>query len=255
MIANYHTHTNFCDHSKGEVEDFVKAAIENGVEELGFSEHSPYLFPDGYESHYRAKKSTFGDYVARVLELKEKYADKIKIHLGVEMEYYPDYFDETLEFLSQYNIEYIILGQHFLDSERGLSPQVPSEDEEHIKRYTEEVCEGIKTGVFTYLCHPDVINYRGDEKIYKKYARIICKTAKECNVPIEFNLLGYLTKKCYPNEKFFSVVAEVGNDVILGIDAHEPERFYQKENELSAIEFLNSLGITPKEKINLIKPF
>ncbi|MBR5451705.1 MAG: histidinol-phosphatase [Clostridia bacterium] len=255
MIANFHTHTNYCDHAKGSPEDCVLAALEAGLSELGFSEHIPYIFPDGHESGFRMKRADLKAYVEDVKALKVKYADKIKIHLGLEVEYYPALFDRTMESVKGLGIEYILLGQHFLNDKETVHGCSPKAEEEHIKTYTELVCEGMRRGVFTYLCHPDMINYVGDDEIYKKYAKIICETAKECDVPIEFNLLGYLTGRCYPNEKFFSVVAEVGNDVVLGIDAHEPERFYQKETELSAIKFLNSLGITPKEKITIKKPF
>ena len=63
MKANYHTHSNFCDHASGDVEEYIKAAIEVGMTELGISEHGSYIFPDGYESRYRIKKARVSEYV------------------------------------------------------------------------------------------------------------------------------------------------------------------------------------------------
>ena len=50
MIANYHTHTWRCRHADGTEREYVERAIEGGLKILGFSDHSPYPFPDGYDS-------------------------------------------------------------------------------------------------------------------------------------------------------------------------------------------------------------
>lgn len=255
MFTNYHTHTNYCDHAIGTPEDCVLAALEAGLSELGFSEHIPYIFPDGHESHFRMKRADLKAYVDDVKALKEKYADKIKIHLGLEVEYYPALFDKTLESVKGLGIEYILLGQHFLDDAETVHGCSPKAEEEHIKTYTELVCEGMRRGVFTYLCHPDMINFTGDREIYDRYARMICETAKECGVPLEFNLLGYSTGRNYPQKRFFEMVAEVGNEVIIGIDAHNPERFFEADFEASATELLRSLGITPIKTVKFRDPF
>ena len=201
------------------------------------------------------KRADLKAYVEDVKALKVKYADKIKIHLGLEVEYYPALFDRTMESVKELGIEYILLGQHFLNDKETVHGCSPKAEEEHIKTYTELVCEGMRRGVFTYLCHPDMINFTGDSEIYDKYARIICETAKECDTPLEFNLLGYSTGRNYPQKRIFEIAAEVKNEVILGIDAHSPERFFEADFEDSATKILRSLGITPKEKIKFKNPF
>ncbi len=44
---NYHTHTYLCGHAYGEIEEYIKNAIEGGITELGFSDHMPN--PSGKE--------------------------------------------------------------------------------------------------------------------------------------------------------------------------------------------------------------
>ena len=39
---NYHSHTKRCEHAIGEDEEYVKAAIANGFQVMGFSDHAPY---------------------------------------------------------------------------------------------------------------------------------------------------------------------------------------------------------------------
>ena len=46
MIVNYHTHTTRCNHASGTEKEYVEAAIETGLKVLGFSDHTPYPFPD-----------------------------------------------------------------------------------------------------------------------------------------------------------------------------------------------------------------
>ena len=54
MIANYHTHTWRCRHADGTEREYVERAIEGGLKILGFSDHSPYPFPDGYADAARS---------------------------------------------------------------------------------------------------------------------------------------------------------------------------------------------------------
>ena len=53
MFANYHTHTARCHHATGEDKAYVEAAIQNGFQVLGFSDHCPWIFSDGYVSPIR----------------------------------------------------------------------------------------------------------------------------------------------------------------------------------------------------------
>lgn len=69
MIANYHTHTWRCHHASGSEREYVERAIEGGFRILGFADHSPYLFPDGYVSGHRMLPSQFEDYVTVLSDL------------------------------------------------------------------------------------------------------------------------------------------------------------------------------------------
>ena len=55
MIANYHTHTPRCNHAVGSEEEYVQQALKAGIKILGFSDHTPYLFPGDYYSTFRIR--------------------------------------------------------------------------------------------------------------------------------------------------------------------------------------------------------
>ena len=42
-------------------------------------------------------------------------------------------------------------------------------------------------------------------------------------IPLEINFLGMMDHRHYPNPAFFEIAAQVGNAVVLGCDAHQPQ--------------------------------
>ena len=112
-------------------------------------------------------------------------------------------------------------------------------------KYISQVTLGAKTGCFTYIAHPDLINFTGDKEVYLKKMRNFITTLKELDIPLEFNFLGYTSHRNYPNPEVWKIIAEVGNRVVIGLDAHKPNVYSDKENLQKATEFLADLNITP----------
>lgn len=79
-----------------------------------------------------------------------------------------------------------------------------------------------------------------------------CEEIKKLGYPLEFNLLGFAQKRNYPDRRFWRIVSQVGNDVIIGFDAHSPEVFQNKRIYNSAVKYLDKLGITPLEKLDIM---
>lgn len=79
---NYHTHTRYCD-GKDSPEELVLRAIELGCTELGFSGHSYVPFDDCCMTLEGTRA-----YQREIRELQARYADRIRILLGVEQDYY-----------------------------------------------------------------------------------------------------------------------------------------------------------------------
>jgi len=230
MIANYHTHTHRCGHASADDERaYVEAAIEAGFLELGFADHAPMPIPDGIDPAectgimgMRMSVGQTEDYVSKVLALRDEYKNDIKIHLGFEVEYFPEAFDGFLSFINSFPTDYIIMGQHTNSVRAGLWFSAPKNDPARIELYSSLVCEGIKTGRFTYVAHPDMCNYQGSLEIYERETRRIVETAKEYGVPLEINLLGIDTHRNYPNRAFWTIAGDMGCDVVIGSDAHSP---------------------------------
>ena len=257
MICNYHTHTYRCGHASGVERDYIEKALAERLTTIGFSDHVPMPFPDGFQSGFRCKLEKLEDYVNTLLALKDEYKDKINVLIGFEAEYYPELFSAMMKMLSPYPIDYLIMGQHFVGNERGeVYNGGAFTNEDKLIRYVDQVIEGAKTGAYTYIAHPDLIGYAGEnEELYNNEMRRFCIELKELDIPLEFNLLGFEEKRNSPCDRFWKIAAEIGNDVILGCDAHQVSRVADINIIREATDKLAQFGITPIESVTLRDPF
>ncbi len=249
MKHNFHTHTTRCKHAVGTDEEYVKAALENGFDVLGFSDHAPWAFATDYVSHCRMLPTQWADYKQSVLALKKQYQGQIAIHLGLECEYYPKYIDQ-LKRLRDDGCEYMILGNHFLYTEEEF-PYTGSScrEDSSVLEYAEQAVEGIRTGLYNYIAHPDLYMMYRDEftPVCMEAADMICQAAREAHMPIEYNLLGLhgeLTghSRGYPNQDFWQYVRKWNNDIIIGVDAHDPAQLRDAYVWDTAVSRLEELG-------------
>ena len=245
MQANYHTHTVRCNHAEGTERDYIEQAIARKVKVLGFSDHSPQMFDNGYVSGFRMRPDQLEDYVLTLRGLRQEYAGQIEIHIGLEAEYYPRYFDRLMDLIRPFHLDYLILGQHFTGNESDGEPACPrpAEDESRLERYVKQTMEALETGRYSCFAHPDILNFTGEAKVYRKWYEKLCIRAKELHIPLEMNMLGFSTGRHYPNKAFFQIAAEVGNEVILGCDAHAPGRVADPKEIEASLRFLESCGI------------
>ena len=218
MRYNLHTHTFRCRHAQGSDREYVEAAIKAGMKVLGFADHCPQF----------------------------------------EAEYYPEIFGELLQLVRQLGCDYLIMGQHFIENEYdrpSFYGSAPSRDD--IDRYITQTLEGLRTGAFSYIAHPDIISYsEGDRNFYRMRMEYFCSALKEMDIPVEYNLLGMRNRKWYPNPVFWEAAAAVGCPTVLGYDAHSPEMLRDEELYSQGVRELKSCGITPVNfsQITIRKP-
>ena len=254
MFANYHTHTPRCKHAKGTEREYIEAAIKAGYHVLGFADHGTYLI-DNFAYSFRMRPEEVNDYIETIKALREEYKNDIKIHIGFELEYYPTYFERTVEFLKQFDYEYLILGQHHVDDGLERSHVMkPGNGDDVLEKYVDLVIAGIKTGRFSYVAHPDVLNYSGDDSFYKAQMTRLCRAAKESGIPLELNCLGVREGRCYPTEKFWKIAGEVGNSVIIGVDAHEPEALLNRDVVRRCEEISRKFDLFPLRELKFKNP-
>ena len=114
---NYHTHTTRCFHAIGKDEEYVKAAIQANIKELGFSDHTPWHYDSSFKASMRMPECQLDDYIESIRYLKEKYKDQISILIGLECEYFERYMPWLEKMLEDKKIDYIILGNHYYQTD------------------------------------------------------------------------------------------------------------------------------------------
>ncbi len=254
MKYNYHTHTKRCGHASGEDDEYVLSAIKQGYKILGFSDHA--MFPNLYnEKGMRANFEELEDYINSVNCLKEKYKNIIDIYLGMECEYFNCYKNYLLNLLEENKMDYLIFGNHFLKCENHHifnDPRIYDSDE-YIEKYALHAVEALNSGLFKIFAHPDLVmgNCKKFDEKWQKYSRMMCEAAKKNNVYLEINeagirkgkyIIGNENRYSYPYEPFWQIAKEVGNKVIIGVDAHSPYDFESQSHNI-AIEFANTIGL------------
>ena len=248
MLHNYHTHTVRCGHATGTEREYIETAIKKGFQTLGFSDHGPYVEPLANRKGHRIPAELAEDYVTSVRALQKEYEKDIRILCGFELEYYPELHAAEMEYLKKFSPDYLILGQHFLSEPLSI-PSYAGENETRLSEYVTRVISGMATGDFLYLAHPDLAGFECPMEAWDREYRRLCEGAKKLGVPLEINLLGLRTGRRYPDERFFKIAAEVGNGIVLGVDAHSPESFLDEEQYKKANGMVEKLGLNLLGKI------
>ena len=258
MKSNLHTHTVRCRHAVDADEEYVKAAVAAGYDRLGFSDHSPFIFPDGSQSGFRMLTESVEDYVSSLSELRKKYKDRIEIYIGLEMEYYPKFYDQMISNARKWGIEYLLLGEHFLGSE--YPEKRPStamhDDPKDLKEYVDCCIAAMDTGCFTYIAHPDIFGYNFESEEYEEEMGRMIKHAVQTDTPLEINLLGMMTNRHYPNPNFWRIAGKIeGVKAVIGSDAHASCEVYIPEGVKRAKKLAadNNVEIIDKPAIRFLK--
>lgn len=228
MFANYHTHTALCGHAIGTDREYVEAAIRGGIKVLGFADHCPWIYPDGRRSPTRMLPGELDGYCRSVLDLRKEYRNDITIYLGLESEYIPELMEAQDKLLQDYPLDYMILGEHYT-SLNGTYTGRPTDSEEELACYADLIIEGMESGRYRYVAHPDLINFTGNAAAYTHHMTRLCRYFRERSLPVEINMLGALERRHYPSDRFMRIAGAQGLTAIIGVDAHQPERLENRE--------------------------
>lgn len=234
-MRNYHTHTQRCKHATGVVRDYVECAVEQGIEVLGFSEHTP--FPDNRWLNVRLHMEELKEYCKEIEEAQAEFS-QIKLVKGLECEYiekFKSFYKEDL--IGKAGIEYLILAGHVLGP-NGESPWnlegLVVDPKKDLRNYAEYLVKGMETGMFAFVAHPDVFGsfyIEWDEETLA-CSRYILEAAAALKMPLEIN--GYGLRKpmietsegkrlMYPWNKFWEVASQYDISVLANSDAHRPQ--------------------------------
>ena len=264
FIGNYHTHTWRCQHAGGTPMEFAAVAEKNNMQELGISDHMPYE-DDRYCNRMRMWE--FPDYLQDIRNAKKDYPN-LKIYSSLECEFLPHNRAHLEKLRAQ--LDYMILGQHFfLDTCGNIQNTYKLGSTQLFVPYAESVRDGLATGLFSCLAHPDLIgihDYPTDDNFILA-VNIILDAAEKYNIPIEINANGIRQGKnrifhyrnnnedhrdyMYPDSRFFRMVAERQLPCIINADAHSPNEMCGEHIDI-AFAFADEMELTVLDRLSIL---
>lgn len=252
MKFDFHTHHERCGHAEGTIRDYIEAALAEGLQMIGISDHSPYFGSTEDHPHpdIAMAASEFPNYVREVMELKKEYAGKIDVLLGVESDFFPEHIEAYRKVYAQYPFDYIIGSVHRSDKIsifnknrwRNLTTRQQQEQKE---RYYDLITASARSGMFDILGHIDAMkaNYPAFSDIQTEAVDRTLQVISESDIAIEINTSGKtkLVGGWYPSDEILERALYYGVKVTFGSDAHIPSRvgdeFEQVRQRLKEIGF------------------
>lgn len=267
MKFDLHTHHQRCGHAEGQIEEYIVAAIRVGLDVIGIADHAPYFAHelDHPRPQIAMARSSFRSYVDEVLHLKQKYAGRIEVLLGIEA----DYFEDPLaihayeQAFQDVPFDYIIGSVHQVEElsifNRHRFDQLNEAQQLREKvLYYEAIAKSAAIPYYNVLGHIDAMkayyppfsNIPADDAVNQALQAIAMN-----DKAIEVNTSGR-TKKVggwYPSDEILARALQYGVDVTFGSDAHTPSRvaedFEEVRSRLRSIGYREWVFYRNKQKV------
>lgn len=235
--ADNHVHTRLCNHAHGEMEAYVLAAAKAGLHTLTFLEHLETGI--NYDHRTWLTDDDFDWYFKEGRRLKERYADRITIKLGVETGYNPNAVADLRERLANYPWELIGLSYHFyFNGSRHLNMVSRRQDnidalaaigvDRIISDYFSGLLQATQALDCDVLCHLDAVmrhypNIRFNEAHQRQIDQLL-EAMKKKGIALEINTSGFAIRgEPYPEAYIIAKALGLGIPLMAGSDAHRPE--------------------------------
>jgi histidinol-phosphatase (PHP family) len=261
--SNFHMHTTFCD-GKNCPEDYVLAALNKGMESIGFSTHVPISM----ENIWNMKAEMTEHYFKEILRLKQKYAKQIEIYAGFEMDYLATENKNTImQYIAQ--ADYTIGSVHYIYDEKNAKYYSADGSAEDLATTFEEIGKGNNQAcVAAYyqalvkaihefkpdiVGHLDIIKKRNKNNLYFNenetwYINLINSVLDEIALSgaiIEVNTGGILrdfVTETYPSIWVLKECHKRKIPIIISSDAHKAEDI--DGYFIETVEKLQKIGFT-----------
>ncbi|WP_337019141.1 histidinol-phosphatase HisJ family protein [Oceanobacillus massiliensis] len=224
-MFDYHIHSDFSADCNTAMERTIEKAIAMGLEEICFTEHIDYDYPD--------KDWIFefdlSQYDKKIKEMQHTYMNQIRIKKGVEIGLQPHLLSRYESLMKTEVFDFVICSMHSTDGKdlhsggffEGLTV------EEAYGIYFQELYECIKEYKgFSILGHIDLVKRYSKEKSKESFHGIIGDIFKEI-IPagkgIELNTSGfrYGLDNGMPSKDILELYKNCGGEIItLGSDSH-----------------------------------
>jgi histidinol-phosphatase (PHP family) len=223
-VMDYHHHTNHSFDSTASMVEVCKKAIENGIQEICFTEHfsvNPLAPTYGH--------IVFEKYLNEIRFCQEKFNGQLIIKAGIELCEPHLLKDQYVETLTPLDLDFILGSVHNLNNQK-LRLALKQDHPTAYERYFKELYHMISTADIDIIAHFDLMKrYAYKEHglyVFFEYQEIIeqiLKTAIDRNIGMEINTSGLRTglKQTLPSVEIIQLYKELGGEILtIGSDSH-----------------------------------
>lgn len=252
ITVDYHTHHVRCGHAQGQIEDYIQQAIALGFSEIGISDHAPIYWLEGDDPmpNIAMAKSELPAYVEEVLRLKAKYADRIAVRLGLEVDYIEGAEAACADLLATYPFDYLIGSVHYVfgrnvyDAQRwhGVRDPLPIYAE-----YYRLLAKSAQSGLFDIIAHSTAVIAYAPKPIpsaIEPFQDAALAAIREADLCLEINTSGYrkLGSEPFPSVRMIGRARELDIPLTFSSDAHRPSEVGYARDQVETL--LGQLGVT-----------
>ena len=230
---NLHQHSTY-DDGKDTPEQVILAAIEKGFDSIGFSGHSYMYWVENISMTLEGTEQ----YKKEVASLKEKYADKIKVFCGLEVDVFSEIDLSGYDYLIG-SLHYLKMGGEIVGIDRSkevvqgvIDNYFGGDALKCAAKYYEHMSELYKYGNFDIIGHFDLIAKHNEtagffDENSKEYKSLVLGAMESLRGKIPFFEVntggisrGYRTRP-YPNEFIVKSFKDMGFGAIISSDCHD----------------------------------
>lgn len=235
MLVDSHMHTPLCGHATGELIEYVRRAAELGIKVITITCHIPMRSQLFGQAGIRMSPDQLEAYIDLVDRTAvEARSIGVEVLRGIEAEVFPDEAELTDmdAILSSYKFDFVLGSLHaqcqsyleWLERNRVRS------DRMRIDSYFRHLRDGVESGRYNSMSHPDVIRTYGvvrsfDPREHETVIRDFLQAVVDEDICMEVNTSG-LTKGAYevhPDPQILDWASEMGVRLTIGSDAHQPQ--------------------------------
>jgi histidinol-phosphatase (PHP family) len=239
--------TPLCHHATGEPVDYAKHAVEAGLTEIGFSDHSP-MRQDNFDN-WRMNNNQLDEYVEKVRKAQKDFS-QLTIRLALEVDFLPGQEDWIRELAARHPWDYFIGSVHYvsdswaIDDPQKLSEWKHRDSFKVWQIYFERLALAAESKLFEIIGHADLpkkFGHRPPHNYATLYEKFL-NSAKKSGCAIELNTAG-LRKDCkeiYPSPEILQLAFQKDVPITFGSDAHAPEEVGM--NFIEAVQLARDVG-------------
>lgn len=251
-MFDYHMHSDFSADCDTPMEKTIEKAIELGLEEICFTEHIDYDYPDkDWIFEFDLK-----EYDKKIKEMQAQYAGEITIKKGVEIGLQPHLLSRYEKLMTEETFDFVICSMHATEGKDLHSGEFfdGKTVEEAYEIYYNELLACVKEYKnFGILGHLDLVKRYTKNKSKDNFHEVIREIFKEI-IPagkgIELNTSGfrYGLAAGLPSFDIIKLYKECGGEIItIGSDSHVEDTL--------AYEFNTGLKLIQQAGLDYIASF